>query len=90
MLKNIAVLTHGRLVSDDLGIKLENITFKDLGSAKSVKITKDSTTIVDGRGDEEIENSTSVLKIEKLYIINKNFLDLNNLNRALQINNNYF
>jgi chaperonin GroEL len=78
MLEDIAVLTNGRLVSDDLGVKLENITFADLGSAKKVKITKDDCTIIDGSGSEkeiqdrvnqinsEIENSTSEYDKEKL------------------------
>jgi chaperonin GroEL len=51
MLQDIATLTGGRMVSDDLGIKLESLTLADLGSAKTVRSTKDTTTIVDGRGD---------------------------------------
>jgi chaperonin GroEL len=78
MLEDIAILTGGKLISDDLGIKLENISFADLGTAKTVRITKESTTIVDGKGNEqdiknrivqikaEIENSTSDYDKEKL------------------------
>src|SRR4030095_3289627 len=50
MLKDIAVLTRGEPITEDLGIKLENMTIKDLGRAKRVSIDKDNTTIVDGAG----------------------------------------
>ena len=50
MLEDIAVLTGGRLLTEDLGIKLENVTLEDLGSAKRITIDKDSTTIVEGAG----------------------------------------
>ena len=50
MLQDIAVLTGGELISEDLGIKLENVTVQMLGKAKRVTITKDDTTIVDGAG----------------------------------------
>jgi len=50
MLQDIAILTGGTVISEDLGIKLENITLKDLGTAKHVHITKDDTVIVDGAG----------------------------------------
>ena len=52
-LKDIAVLTGGTLVSDEIGVKLEEIDPSYLGSAKTVKITKDSTTIIEGAGDAE-------------------------------------
>lgn len=52
MLEDIAVLTGGRVVSEDLGIKLENIAVDDLGTAKRISIDKDNTTIVDGGGAE--------------------------------------
>ncbi len=51
MLEDIAVLTGGKVISEDLGIKLETITIEDLGRAKTVSIDKDNTTIVDGAGD---------------------------------------
>src|SRR6266699_4674182 len=50
MLEDIAVLTGGRLISEDLGIKLENIKLEDLGKAKRVTIDKENTTIVEGDG----------------------------------------
>ncbi|NMC72975.1 MAG: chaperonin GroEL [Geobacteraceae bacterium] len=53
MLEDIAVLTGGQSVSEDLGIKLENITLVDLGKAKRVIVDKENTTIVDGAGDAE-------------------------------------
>jgi len=71
MLQDIAVLTGGMMISDDLGQKLENMTLADLGHAKRITIDKDNTTIVDGKGKQadiearvkqiraEIENTTS-------------------------------
>ena len=53
MLEDLAVLTNGTVVSEDLGIKLENVTLSDLGRAKRVSIDKDNTTIVDGAGKKE-------------------------------------
>ena len=53
MLEDIAVLTGGQVISEDLGIKLENVTLDMLGKAKKVTITKDDTTIVDGVGAKE-------------------------------------
>ncbi len=53
MLEDIAILTNGQVISEDLGIKLENVTLDMLGTAKRVTITKDDTTIVDGAGDAE-------------------------------------
>ena len=56
MLQDLAILTGGQVISDDLGMKLENVTIDMLGSAKRISITKDETTIVDGAGDKaEIE-----------------------------------
>ncbi|HIF10018.1 MAG TPA: chaperonin GroEL, partial [Sneathiellales bacterium] len=52
MLEDIAILTGGQVISEDLGIKLENVTLDMMGSAKRVTITKDETTIVDGIGDK--------------------------------------
>ena len=78
MLEDIAVLTAGQLISEDLGIKLENVTLDMLGKAKKVTITKDDTTIVDGLGDKadiearisqikrQIEDTTSDYDKEKL------------------------
>jgi len=50
MLEDMAILTGGKVISEELGLKLENTTLEDLGSAANVKITKDTTTIVDGAG----------------------------------------
>ncbi|WP_107496527.1 MULTISPECIES: chaperonin GroEL [Rhodobacterales] len=56
MLQDIAILTGGQVISEDLGMKLENVTMDMLGTAKKVHITKDETTIVDGNGEKaEIE-----------------------------------
>ena len=78
MLQDIAILTGGQVVSEDLGIKLENVSLKDLGSAKRVVVDKDNTTIVDGAGSKEaiearvkqirvqIEETTSDYDREKL------------------------
>jgi chaperonin GroEL len=52
MLEDMAILTGGQVISEDLGIKLENVTLDMLGSAKKVSITKDDTTVVDGVGDK--------------------------------------
>jgi chaperonin GroEL len=51
MLEDIAILTGGKVISEDLGIKLENVKLEDLGRAKKVTIDKDNTTIIDGAGD---------------------------------------
>jgi chaperonin GroEL len=53
MLGDIAVLTGGTLISEDLGIKLENVEIKHLGQAKKVEITKDATTLIEGAGDKK-------------------------------------
>jgi chaperonin GroEL len=78
MLEDIAVLTGGRLISEDLGIKLENIKIEELGKAKRVTIDKENTTIVEGEGKKadiqgrvaqirrQIEETTSDYDREKL------------------------
>ncbi|MGD8757930.1 MAG: chaperonin GroEL [Deltaproteobacteria bacterium] len=78
MLEDLAILTGGQVISEDLGIKLENISLSDLGSAKRVNIDKDNTTIVDGAGSRsslegrvrqirtQIEETTSDYDREKL------------------------
>src|SRR6266498_3901314 len=78
MLEDIAVLTGGRLISEDLGIKLENIKLEDLGRAKRITIDKENTTIVEGEGKKadiqgrvaqirrQIEETTSDYDSEKL------------------------
>jgi len=63
MLEDIAILTGGRVITEDLGIKLENVSMDDLGSAKSVKITKEETTIIEGDGtSEEISGRVSQIR----------------------------
>jgi chaperonin GroEL len=65
MLQDIAALTGAAMVSDELGIKLEGITFADLGSAKKIRITKDNTTIVDGKGaKKDIDARIAQIKAE--------------------------
>lgn len=54
MLEDIAILTGGQVISDELGMKLENVTLDMLGSAKRVSITKDETTIIDGDGEKDL------------------------------------
>ena len=78
MLEDLAVLTNGRVISEDLGIKLENINLNDLGQAKRIVIDKDNTTIIEGAGSTEsiqgrinqirnqIEDTTSDYDREKL------------------------
>ncbi|MBW1973629.1 MAG: chaperonin GroEL [Deltaproteobacteria bacterium] len=53
MLEDIAILTGGRMISEDIGVKLENLRIEDLGEAKRVKIDKENTTIVEGKGKKE-------------------------------------
>ena len=63
MLQDIAILTGGQVISEDLGMKLENVTIDMLGSAKKVSITKDETTVVDGAGEKaEIEARVSQIR----------------------------
>jgi len=78
MMKDIATLTGGQVISEELGLKLENVTISDLGRAKRVTLDKDNTTIIDGVGEKEkiqgriaeiraqIENTTSDYDKEKL------------------------
>jgi chaperonin GroEL len=78
MLEDIAILTNGQLISEDLGIKLENVTLDMLGKAKRVRIEKENTTIIDGSGKktdiaarvnqirQQIEETTSDYDREKL------------------------
>ncbi len=65
MLEDIAVLTGGQVISEDLGIKLENVTLDMLGTSKKVTINKDDTTIVDGAGEKaDIEARTSQIRTQ--------------------------
>jgi chaperonin GroEL len=65
MLEDIAILTGGQVISEDVGIKLENVTLDMLGRAKKIQITKENTTIVDGAGKKkEIEGRISQIKAQ--------------------------
>ncbi|VVT06977.1 chaperonin GroEL [Rhizobium sp. EC-SD404] len=65
MLEDIAILTGGQVISEDIGIKLENVTLDMLGRAKKVSITKENTTIVDGAGQKsEIEGRVAQIKAQ--------------------------
>ena len=78
MLEDVAILTNGKAVTEDLGLKLENLQFEDLGTAKKVTIDKDNTTIVEGGGTQkaiegrvkqlraQVEDTTSDYDREKL------------------------
>jgi chaperonin GroEL len=79
MLADIAILTGGKIVAEELGVKLEGVTLGDLGQAKRIVIDKDSTTIIDGGGKKsdiagrirqiraQIEETTSDYDREKLH-----------------------
>ncbi len=65
MLEDIAILTGGRVISEDLGIKLENVKMTDLGRAKRIVVDKDNTTIVDGAGDkDDIEARVKQIRVQ--------------------------
>jgi chaperonin GroEL len=65
MLEDIAILTAGQVISEDLGIKLENVTLEMLGRAKRVVINKEDTTIVDGAGaKDEIQGRITQIKAQ--------------------------
>jgi chaperonin GroEL len=65
MLEDIAILTGGRVISEDLGLKLENVTLNDLGTAKTITIDKDNTTIVDGGGNrKDLEGRVKQIRVQ--------------------------
>lgn len=78
VLNDIAILTGGKVISDELGLKLENVTLNDLGQAETIKVTKDDTIIIGGKGNPDeikkrieqiraqIENTTSDYEKESL------------------------
>jgi chaperonin GroEL len=78
MLKDVAVLTGGQAITQDLGVKLENVTLKDLGRAKTITVNKDTTTLIEGAGNKadiqarvkqlrtQVEETTSDYDREKL------------------------
>jgi len=79
MLEDIAILTGGQVISEDLGIKLENVKINDLGSCKKIKIDKDNSTIVAGSGKKKLISKQDALKLDNklkkqlLIMIKKNF-----------------
>jgi chaperonin GroEL len=78
MMEDIAILTGGKLIAEDLGLKLESVTLNDLGRAKRIKVDKDNTTLIDGAGEQkdiearvkqiraQVEDTTSDYDKEKL------------------------
>ncbi|UCB51392.1 MAG: chaperonin GroEL, partial [Deltaproteobacteria bacterium] len=65
MLEDIAILTGGKVISEDLGLKLENVSLNDLGTAKTINIDKDNTTIVDGGGNrQDLEGRVKQLRVQ--------------------------
>src|SRR6187455_1509609 len=65
MLKDISVLTGGQAVTEDLGLKLENLTLQDLGTAKRITVDKDNTTIVEGAGKKaDIEGRVKQIRTQ--------------------------
>ena len=65
MLEDIAILTGGQVLSEDLGLKLENVSLKDLGTAKKVSIDKDNTTIIDGGGSrKDLEGRVKQIRVQ--------------------------
>ncbi len=54
MLQDIAILTGGQVISEELGMKIENVSLDMLGSAKRIEVTKDDTTIIDGNGEKDL------------------------------------
>ena len=65
MLEDIAILTGGRMIAEELGLKLEQVTLKDLGRAKRITVDKDNTTIVDGNGGKtDIEARVKTIRAQ--------------------------
>jgi chaperonin GroEL len=63
MLQDIATLTGGKAITEDLGIKLENVAMQDMGQAKKITIDKDNTTIIEGKGKhDEIEGRVKEIR----------------------------
>ena len=91
MLEDIAILTGGKLISEDIGLKLENIQLTDLGTAKRMVLTKDNSTIIEGQGNQDLQskavlhNYAHKLKTALLITIKKNCKNvLLNLQAVLQ------
>jgi chaperonin GroEL len=65
MLEDMAILTGGTVISEELGLKLENVTLKDLGRAKKIESAKENTTIIDGAGDKkQIEGRVKQIRVQ--------------------------
>jgi chaperonin GroEL len=65
MLEDMAILTGGTVISEELGLKLENVTLKDLGKAKKIESAKENTTIIDGAGDKkQIEGRVKQIRVQ--------------------------
>jgi len=63
MLEDIAALTGGKVISEELGMKLENVKLSDLGSAKKIRVTKDKTIIIEGEGKKiDIDRRISIIE----------------------------
>ncbi len=77
MLEDIAVLTGGVLISEELGLTLETVEIEQLGQAKTIKVDKDNTTIINTGNKEQIKERSELiknkLKIQHLNMIKKNF-----------------
>lgn len=82
ILKDIAALTGGRVISEEIGLKLSAVTLADLGMARSVHITKDSTTIIDGKG-EKADVETRIEEIKSLIETSKSEYDKEKLKERL-------
>src|SRR5437870_3290530 len=65
MLEDLAILTGGKAITEDLGIKLENLKIEDLGKAKKITVSKDNTTIIEGAGKtKDIEGRVRQLRVQ--------------------------
>ena len=82
MLQDMAILTGGQVVSEELGMKIENVTLDMLGTAKRIEVTKDDTTIIDGAGDKE-EIKARAAQIRQEIEVTKSDYDREKLNERL-------
>ena len=82
MLQDMAILTGGQVVSEELGMKIENVTLDMLGTAKRIEVTKDDTTIIDGAGDKE-EIKARAAQIKQEIEVTKSDYDREKLNERL-------
>ena len=82
MLQDMAILTGGQVVSEELGMKIENVTLDMLGTAKRIEVTKDDTTIIDGSGDKE-EIKARAAQIRQEIEVTKSDYDREKLNERL-------